>query len=206
MAEIPKFSDSVQKKLAFYKKAGTLSGAAFTGTEMRKLVKLIRQTSGSKIAGVTDVVRDQIRKTLSDSQANQLPFIHAVNRLISETDLEKGAFSSVRRRAASIARNELHRARAISMFGHAIDEGFTFFVWIAALINTCPICAPRHGKVKSWRTWMRLGLPILHPGCRCSLVPSPVTGIPIPQEPIQRFRVKSLGAVGRLLGRFNPEG
>jgi len=194
-----KLSKRLRSKLEFYRKAGTLKAAGFSGIEMRRITKFLRNTSSKKITAVTDLVRSQIQRTLADAHANQLPFISVVNRLVAETDLNRGIYSSVRKRAAVIATNELHRARTASMFAHAVDQGYTYFVWVSVLMaTTCPICAGRHGKTRTWENWLKVGIPPApHINCKCTLVPG--REIPIPREPIQRTVVKRMGIMTRML-------
>jgi hypothetical protein len=55
-------------------------------------------------------------------------------------------------------------------------------IWIAALKNTCGSCLSRHGKVKTYKQWARLGLPgdpvlvccSFEARCQCTL--GPVSG------------------------------
>lgn len=194
-------SNHLKSKLDFYRKAGTLRPASFGGKEMTRVVKFINTTAAHKIRSVSDSVKDQVRRVLADSQANQLPFITAVNRIIGETDLDKGVFSSVRKRAAIIATNELHRARTAGMFAYAIDEGYTYFVWVSVLMKTtCELCESRHGKNKTWNTWLQLGIPPApHVNCKCTLIPG--RGIPIPRSPIKRTIIEQTGVAGRVLRR-----
>jgi len=194
-----KLSKRLRGKLDFYRKAGTLKAAGFSGREMQRITNFLRETSSNKITAVTDLVRSQIQRTLADAHANQLPFISVVNRLVAETDLNRGIYSTVRKRAAVIATNELHRARTAAMFAHAVDQGYTYFVWISVLMqSTCPICQRRHGRNKTWESWLKIGIPPApHVNCKCTLVPG--RGIPIPREPIQRTVVRRLGIMTRML-------
>lgn len=60
---------------------------------------------------------------------------------------------------------------AIAEFG--VDPNFT---WIAALVNTCQDCLPRHGEAKSYAEWEDAGLPrtgwsVCKENCQCVLLP-----------------------------------
>lgn len=53
------------------------------------------------------------------------------------------------------------------------------FTWIAALVNTCEDCLPRHGVVKSFPDWEAEGLPrtgwsVCRGNCQCVLIPEDI--------------------------------
>ena len=54
-----------------------------------------------------------------------------------------------------------------------------YFVWLTSGgTNVCPSCEPRHGKVKTWAQWERMGLPgsaglLCGAECNCQLLPAP---------------------------------
>lgn len=53
------------------------------------------------------------------------------------------------------------------------------FTWIAALVNTCDDCMPRHGEVKSFEEWEAEGLPrsgwsVCKEHCQCVLIPEKI--------------------------------
>ena len=63
---------------------------------------------------------------------------------------------------------------ALSEFGTDIQ-----FTWIAALVNTCDDCLPRHGEVKDFSGWEEAGLPrtgwsICRENCQCVLIPEEI--------------------------------
>ena len=53
------------------------------------------------------------------------------------------------------------------------------YTWIAALVNTCEDCLPRHGEVKSFDQWEAEGLPrtgwsVCRENCQCVLIPQEI--------------------------------
>lgn len=53
------------------------------------------------------------------------------------------------------------------------------FTWIAALVNTCEDCLPRHGVVKDFSEWEAEGLPrtgwsVCRGNCQCVLIPEKI--------------------------------
>jgi len=69
--------------------------------------------------------------------------------------------------------------------------------WIAALVNTCPDCLPRHGEVDSLRNWEirgkpRTGWSVCRKHCQCVLLDtSDVKGRPELDKPLIRTKVKT---------------
>lgn len=67
-------------------------------------------------------------------------------------------------------------------------------VWIAALVNTCPDCLPRHGQVDTEENWElrgepRTGWSICRTNCQCQLLDAEdVEGREELKNPIQRQR------------------
>ena len=104
-------------------------------------------------------------------------------------DLEEGGriFGEFRNSIRATANGITNRVRDDAVFaGVGIDQEFR---WVAVLVNTCPDCLERHGKVKTWAQWEEDGLPrtgqtVCKENCRCVLLPSVTTAI----EPIKRGR------------------
>lgn len=53
------------------------------------------------------------------------------------------------------------------------------YTWIAALVNTCEDCLPRHGEIKSYDEWEADGLPragwsVCKENCQCVLIPQEI--------------------------------
>lgn len=85
------------------------------------------------------------------------------NRREMEQSLRQMAKSSIRNYRHEVARN----------------SGNAYFVWLTSGgANVCPSCEPRHGKVKTWTQWERMGLPgsaglLCGAECNCQLLPAP---------------------------------
>lgn len=76
-------------------------------------------------------------------------------------------------------------------FGEDPDEQM---IWIAALVNTCPDCLPRHGEVDTRANWEirgepRTGWSVCRLNCQCQLLPaSDAKDQPSLKEPLKRER------------------
>lgn len=58
------------------------------------------------------------------------------------------------------------------------ETGSNQFVWVTSGKGSCPSCSTRHGRVRTWAMWERLGLPgssglICETECNCQLLPAP---------------------------------
>lgn len=107
-------------------------------------------------------------------------------------DLENGGriFSEFRSAIRATSNGVIHRSRDNAMFS---DEGKTIaeeeFRWCAVLINTCPDCLDRHGRVNTYAGWEEEGLPrsgvtVCKENCKCMLLPAKTAIL----EPIQRAK------------------
>lgn len=73
-------------------------------------------------------------------------------------------------------------------------EDETPMTWIAALVNTCPDCLPRHGETDTAKNWElrgepRTGWSVCRSNCQCQLIlTSDAEGRPELKEPLQRKR------------------
>ena len=59
--------------------------------------------------------------------------------------------------------------------------------WVAVLINTCPDCLERHGRVQTWAEWEAEGLPkagatVCREYCKCVLLPAEIAEL----QPVYR--------------------
>ena len=73
------------------------------------------------------------------------------------------------------------------------------FTWIAALVNTCLDCLPRHGEQALMSEWEGQGLPgtgwsVCGDHCQCGLMPSDLAG---DVSPLQRVRTTQSGLTAR---------
>ena len=98
---------------------------------------------------------------------------------ILDQDLKDGGriFGEFRRAIKATTEGTLGRISTdayIAEFGTDIK-----YTWIAALVNTCEDCLPRHGEVKGFDQWEDEGLPrtgwsICKENCQCVLVPEEI--------------------------------
>lgn len=102
-------------------------------------------------------------------------------------DLEEGGriFGEFRNAIRATANGIINRSRDNAVFSSVgVDQKYR---WVAVLVNTCPDCLERHGKVMAWEEWEDEGLPrtgqtVCRENCRCVLLPAETTAI----EPIKR--------------------
>jgi hypothetical protein len=106
-----------------------------------------------------------------------------------EKDLEEGGriFGEFRNAIRATSNGVINRMRDDTLFSEIGME--TKYRWVAVLINTCPDCLDRHGKVKSWEKWEADGLPrtgqtVCKENCKCVLLPEANVEI----EPVMRGR------------------
>lgn len=104
-------------------------------------------------------------------------------------DLEEGGrmFGEFRNAVRATSNGIMNRVRDDSVFSVIGIE--TSYRWVAVLVNTCPDCLERHGRVQKWAQWEEEGLPrtgqtVCKENCRCVLLPEDTTEI----EPIKRER------------------
>lgn len=100
-------------------------------------------------------------------------------RKVLEDDLADGGriFGEFRRAISATTEGTLGRISTdayLAEFGTEIK-----YTWIAALVNTCDDCLPRHGQVKDLATWEAEGLPrtgwsVCRENCQCVLVPAEI--------------------------------
>lgn len=109
-----------------------------------------------------------------------------------EADLQEGGriFGEFRRAVQATTSGTLGRISTdayLDEFGTDIQ-----FTWIAALVNTCQDCLPRHGRVKGFDEWEKEGLPrtgwsVCRDNCQCVLVPEEIArGRNELREPLDR--------------------
>lgn len=109
-----------------------------------------------------------------------------------ETDLAEGGriFGEFRRAVSATTQGTIGRIATdayLDEFGTEIQ-----FTWVAALVNTCPDCLPRHGVVKDFSEWEKEGLPrggwsVCRDNCQCVLIPEEIArGRNELREPLDR--------------------
>jgi hypothetical protein len=94
-------------------------------------------------------------------------------------DLEEGGriFGEFRRAVRSTTEGALGKISTdayLAEFGSEIS-----YTWIAALVNTCVDCLPRHGEVHELDAWEAKGLPrsgwsVCKENCQCVLIPQEI--------------------------------
>lgn len=102
-------------------------------------------------------------------------------------DLEEGGriFGEFRSSVKATSNGIINRLRDSAEFSEiGID---TQYRWVAVLVNTCPDCLARHGRVQKWEEWEGEGLPrtgqtVCKENCRCVLLPASTSEL----EPIRR--------------------
>lgn len=102
-------------------------------------------------------------------------------------DLENGGriFGEFRNAIKATTNGITNRLRDDAVFSAVgVDSDYR---WVAVLVNTCPDCLDRHGRVQSWAEWEGEGLPrtgqtVCKENCRCVLLPAETTAL----EPIMR--------------------
>lgn len=102
-------------------------------------------------------------------------------------DLENGGriFGEFRNAVRATANGVIGRSRSIGLFDVSGTE--QKYRWVAVLINTCPDCLDRHGKILTWDEWESEGLPqtgqtVCKEYCQCVLIPADGTEV----NPIRR--------------------
>lgn len=110
--------------------------------------------------------------------------------LLDDLDNNGRIFAEFRNAIRATTNGVIHRSRDNAMFA---DEGTKIadeeFRWCAVLINTCPDCLDRHGRVNTYAGWEAEGLPrsgvtVCKENCKCMLLPARTAIL----EPIQRSK------------------
>lgn len=110
-----------------------------------------------KLAGMTkDAIKSNLEKDLAEGGRIFGPFRRAIK---ATTEGTIGKIST---------------DAYLAEFGTDIQ-----FTWIAALVNTCEDCLPRHGEIRSYDDWEAEGLPrsgwsICKENCQCVLIPQEI--------------------------------
>ncbi len=106
------------------------------------------------------------------------------------TDLAEGGriFGEYRNAIRATANGIMGRARDAAQFSELGIAGK--YRWVAILVNTCPDCLARHGKVKLWGAWEAEGLPrtghtVCKYNCKCMLLPVETTEM----KPVKRAKI-----------------
>lgn len=200
---MPKLSKSLTAKMLTYTAGSPFSTVALNAEGQKAALEFLNKKALSKIVGVSQTVKEDIRKALVLAQVGGQPAIGAASTIIGQSHLSKGVFRSSRQRAMAVAKNELRAARQHGVISQGRSMGYKMFTWISVLSKgTCPVCLALHGKTKTYNNWLKVGIPPSpHFGCLCGLVPG--RGIPKP-GPLTRTQVRRLGVPGRIFRQL-PE-
>ena len=102
-------------------------------------------------------------------------------------DLNEGGriFGEFRNSVKATTNGVMNRFRDSGEFSELLNA--PQWRWVAVLVNTCPDCIERHGKVMSMDEWEQEGLPrtghtVCKENCKCVLLPADSTIL----EPIRR--------------------
>ena len=96
-------------------------------------------------------------------------------------DLEEGGriFGEFRRAIAASGNGIIRDFSDTGQWAEDDDKQVARFMWIAVMINTCPDCMERHGRIKTMEDWEQEGLPragftVCRSHCQCNLVDADV--------------------------------
>lgn len=81
-----------------------------------------------------------------------------------------------RKRLENLQQRFFQEGQRVVVLGND-DPEIALFMWNAVGSETCPDCIARHGLIKPWAQWERLGLPgqgatVCTFNCRCALLPA----------------------------------
>lgn len=113
-------------------------------------------------------------------------------------DLEEGGryFGEFRRAIQATSNGIINRLRDTAQFSE--DYQVEKYRWVAVLVNTCPDCIERHGRVKTMEEWEEEGLPrtgftVCKENCKCLLINADSAVL----EPVKRGQRSKLGPIVR---------
>lgn len=113
-------------------------------------------------------------------------------------DLEEGGryFGEFRRAVQATSNGVINRLRDSAQF--AEDYQVEKYRWVAVLVNTCPDCIDRHGRVQTMDEWEEEGLPrtgftVCKENCKCVLINADSAVL----EPVRRGERSKLRAIER---------
>lgn len=104
-------------------------------------------------------------------------------------DLEEGGrlFGEFRSSIRATSNGVINRLRDTAQFSK--DYQIEKYRWVAVLVNTCPDCIERHGRVNTFEAWEEEGLPragftVCKENCKCVLIDADTAVL----EPIRRSK------------------
>jgi hypothetical protein len=99
-------------------------------------------------------------------------------------DLEEGGriFGELRRAVAATSNAVIRDISDSAQWAEDVDTETKRFMWIAVLVNTCPDCMDRHGRIHTMEEWEEKGLPragltVCRNHCQCNLVDADVAAL-----------------------------
>ncbi len=133
----------------------------------------INRESLRLITAINDDMRDRIGELLKEGEDAGRSVAATASKLLT-TGLDKGVFSSARKRAYLIAKTELHRARQLAAMDAYREAHIGLLRWIGIPDDgrICPTCRDKHGRVYRTADLANEELPPIHPRCRCRVVPN----------------------------------
>lgn len=200
---MPKLSKSLTAKMNTYTAGIPFSNVKLGAEGQKAALEFLNKKALAKITGVSQTVKEDIRKALINAQIGGAPAIGAASTILGQSQLSRGVFRNSRSRAMGVAKNELRAARQHGVIAEGRAQGYKLFTWISVLSKgTCVVCRGLHGQTKSYGNWLKIGIPPSpHYNCLCGLVPG--RGLFKP-GPLTRSQVRKLGVKGRIF-RQVPE-
>ncbi len=125
------------------------------------------------ITAINDDMRDRVGEVLKEGEDAGRSVAATASKLLT-TGLDRGVFSSARKRAYLIAKTELHRARQLAAMDVYREAHIGLLRWIGIPDDgrICPVCRDHHGRVYRTADLANDELPPIHPRCRCRVVPN----------------------------------
>lgn len=170
-----KLSTSSERKLDLFNFAlkGKESSTTVSSNLRERTMEALLDQDAQSVANITTNLKKYVSQSLASAIRNGSSIAEAASSLLTADAYSHGPFARSRHAAMLIAKTELARARQQAIFDYYTSEGgYEYFVWISVRANnTCEKCRERHNKYKKLTTWSRIGIPPLHCGCKCCLVP-----------------------------------
>lgn len=170
-----KLSPSAKRKLDLfdYVLNGKQSSTTVSAEMRERTMNALLSQGASSVSNISSELRKYIQQTLAKSVRDGMSIADATAALLEADSHAHGPFARSRHAAMLIAKTELARARQQAIFDYYSSAGgYQYYTWLSIRAkNTCEKCRERHNKYKKLTTWSKLGIPPIHPGCKCCLVP-----------------------------------
>lgn len=150
----------------------TIYEKRISGRFINRIKDHIDRESLRLITNISDDMRDRVGELLKQGEEDGKSVTAIASKLLT-TGLDKGVFSSARKRAYLIAKTELHRARQRAAMDVYREADIRLLKWIGIPDDgrICRLCRERHGRTFRTADMSADDLPPIHPRCRCRLVP-----------------------------------